>query len=80
MEAMILSLKPYLAVFCGNWVSISARLSTVFHAHIWASEIWSIRVSLKRSSKMQLKCIDLRSKDPQSKAKGKSNVDAISPL
>ena len=40
--------------------------NTVFGAHIWASQIWSSEVSLKRSCKMQFRRVDLVSIGPPS--------------
>ena len=35
-------------------------------AHIWALQIWSSGVSLKRSCKMQFRCVDIRLIGPPS--------------
>ena len=40
--------------------------NTVFGARIWVRQIWSSEVSLKRSYKMQFRCIGFRSIGPPS--------------
>ena len=42
-----------------------SRPNTLLGTHIWASQIWSNGVSLKRSCKMQFRHIDLVSKGPR---------------